>query len=239
MLPTPQFVSVPAAVLAGLVTIAAPCILPVLPILLGAAVGQKSKLRPLFITLGFITMFTLAELFLASVTIKLGIRPDVLRQVSIVLFLLFGIFMVWPHPFEVLTQYLNKYINKANQIGTQAGNGNVGGFVLGLMLGAIWAPCAGPTFGIITNLVISANDLILAGILVFAYAVGAGIPILVIAYGGQYVTTQVRSISRYSTRIQQVFGVVILLVAIAMYFNYDTKLITILLDYFPSLAPKM
>lgn len=239
MLPSPQFVSVPAALLAGLVTIAAPCILPVLPILLGAAVGQKSRLRPLFITLGFITMFSLAEIFLASVSIKLGIRPDLLRQISIFLFFVFAVFMIWPHPFEVLTQYLNGYINKANKIGTQAGTGNFGGFVLGLMLGAIWAPCAGPTFGIITSLIFASKDLVSAGILVFAYAVGAGIPMLIIAYGGQFVTTQVRWIARYSTRIQQVFGVIILLVAIAMYFNYDTKLITILLDHFPSLAPRM
>lgn len=239
MIGNAQFVSVPAALLAGLVTIAAPCILPVLPILLGAAVGQKSKLRPLFITLGFITMFTLAELFLAGITLRLHVRDDVLRLITIGLFAVFGIFMIWPHPFEVLTQYLNKYINRANQIGSQAGTGNFGGFVLGMMLGAIWAPCAGPTFGIITALIASSKDLIASGILVFAYAVGAGIPMLLIAYGGQYATTQVRWIASYSTRIQQVFGVLILLLAVAMWFNYDTLLVTHLLNVFPSLTPKM
>jgi len=54
------------AFLAGILTIAAPCILPMLPIILGASVGQKNKLRPLFIVMGFVVSFAAASLLLSA-----------------------------------------------------------------------------------------------------------------------------------------------------------------------------
>ncbi len=50
------------ALLAGIVTIAAPCTLPMLPILLGASVGQTGKVRPAMIALGFVISFSAAAL---------------------------------------------------------------------------------------------------------------------------------------------------------------------------------
>jgi thiol-disulfide isomerase/thioredoxin len=57
---------------------------------------------------------------------------------------------------------------------------------------------------------------------------------LLIAYLGQIATTMVRSISKYSVRLQQFFGVLILLLAIAMYFQFDTKIQAAIVQYFPS-----
>jgi thiol-disulfide isomerase/thioredoxin len=66
-----------------------------------------------------------------------------------------------------------------------------------------------------------------------SYALGAGLPMLIIAYGSQFITTKVRSIAAYSVRIQQVFGVLILLLVIAMYFQYDTVIENKLTAFFP------
>jgi cytochrome c biogenesis protein CcdA len=54
------------ALFAGMLTIAAPCTLPVLPALLGASLGRSDKARPAFITLGFVVSFAAAAVFLAS-----------------------------------------------------------------------------------------------------------------------------------------------------------------------------
>jgi cytochrome c biogenesis protein CcdA len=54
------------AALAGVVTIAAPCTLPVLPILLGASIGQTSRLRPAFIAAGFVVAFSVVALALSA-----------------------------------------------------------------------------------------------------------------------------------------------------------------------------
>ena len=66
------------------------------------------------------------------------------------------------------------------------------------------------------------------------YAIGAAVPMLAIAYGGQLVTTRVRSIARVAHRLQQGFGVVVIAFAVAMYFQYDTLIIAWLSELYPN-----
>jgi len=67
-----------------------------------------------------------------------------------------------------------------------------------------------------------------------AYAIGAAIPMLFIAYGGQAVTTRIRSIARITPRLQQAFGVVVIAFAIASYFQYDTLIVAWLTGFYPN-----
>src|SRR5258708_1679348 len=221
------------AILAGVLTIGAPCILPLLPILLGTSAGQTSKSRPLYIVAGFVLVFTALGVSLSFLTTHLGIDPNILRNVVIVLLAMFGLFLIWPKPFEILTMGMNNLINRASEAGN-ARRDNLGGFILGMTLGVIWTPCAGPVLGAILTLIATQSNLARSGTLLAAYALGAGIPMLAIAYGSQVVTTKVRSIARYSTRIQQVFGAFIILLAVAMYYQYDIKIETQLAGLFPA-----
>src|ERR1043166_1454220 len=68
------------ALLAGVITIAAPCTLPTLPILLGASVGQTSKARPVMIAAGFVLSFSLVALALSTITRVFDFDPNVLRS---------------------------------------------------------------------------------------------------------------------------------------------------------------
>lgn len=71
-----------------------------------------------------------------------------------------------------------------------------------------------------------------------AYALGAGIPMLLIAYGGQYISTKITGVAKYSHRLQQIFGVIIIMLSLAIYLNYDIKIYAVLLQKFPSINPK-
>ena len=102
----------------------------------------------------------------------------------------------------------------------------VSGFFLGTTLGLVWTPCAGPVLGSILTMIATSQHLRWEALLLVAYAVGAAVPILAIAYGGQFVTTRVRGIARVSHRLQQGFGVLVIAFALAMYFQYDA-LITV------------
>ena len=226
------------AILAGVLTVGAPCILPVMPILLGTSIGVTSKMRPLFITSGFILTFAGVGLLFAIFAKVLGLAQESLRNIAISLLGLFGLFMIWPALFEKLALRLGKYVSRASEIGSQFGSGNAGGFVLGMVIGIIWTPCAGPVLGSILTLVATQTDLARAGILLGAYSLGAGLPMIAIAYGGQLVTTKVRSIAKYATIIQRAFGFLILALAIAMYFKYDLIIQEKLVQFYPSLTPK-
>jgi cytochrome c-type biogenesis protein len=220
------------ALLAGIVTVAAPCTLPMLPILLGASVGQPGKLRPAMIALGFVISFSAAALLLSAITDIFGFDPNALRSGAAILLLGFGLLMVWPAPFEWLTVRLNGLAGGAAAHATSA-CGNIGGFVLGTTLGLVWTPCAGPVLGSILTVVATSRDTASASALLVVYAIGAAIPMLAIAYGGQAVTTRVRSIARISPRLQQGFGVVVIAFALLSYFQYDTLIVAWLTAFYP------
>ena len=224
------------ALLAGVLTIAAPCILPMLPILLGTSMGQTSRSRPAFIALGFVLAFSGFALLFGLFATVLGLAQDTLRNAAIVLLLVFGVLMLWERPFALLAVRLGGVANAASEVGRRAGSDNAGGLLLGMTMGAVWTPCAGPVLGSILTLVATANDLGRAALLLLSYAIGAGIPMLVIAYGGQAVSTRVRGIARYSVLMQQVFGAIVVLTAVAMFFQYDTLLTVWLSDFYPSFA---
>jgi cytochrome c-type biogenesis protein len=220
------------ALLAGVVTIAAPCTLPMLPILLGASVGQTGKARPAMIALGFVMSFSAAALALSAITRIFDFDPNSLRTGAAILLLGFGLLMIWPAPFEWLSIRLNGI---AGSSGASAASrqGNIGGFVLGTTLGLVWTPCAGPVLGSILTVVATSKDIAWASTLLVVYAIGAAIPMLAIAYGGQAVTTRVRSIARISPKLQQGFGGVVIAFAVACYFQYDTLIVAWLSAFYP------
>ncbi len=226
------------AVLAGMLTIAAPCILPLLPVLLGVSIGQTNKTRPVFIVAGFVIVFSVVAILLSILTRNLGLNPNLIRIIGVFVLGVFGLLMLWPTPFELMMLRFNSIFAKVGSLGDPTKRSNWSGFILGMTLGIIWAPCAGPVLASVLVLVALQKELSMAGILLFAYAVGVGIPMLFISYGSQYLSTKITAIAKYSRLLQQIFGVIIILLCFALYFNYDVKVYSLFLKYFPSFNPK-
>src|SRR6516225_4730539 len=134
------------ALFAGMLTIAAPCTLPVLPILLGASIGRRAGARPAFIAVGFVVSFAFVALALNAVATALHFDPDALRLAGLVLLVVFGALMIWPAAFERLAARLTGPGVALHSI--TAAPTNLGGFVLGTTLGLIWTPCAGPMLAV-------------------------------------------------------------------------------------------
>jgi cytochrome c biogenesis protein CcdA len=222
------------ALLAGVVTVAAPCTLPMLPILLGASVGQTGRVRPAMIALGFVLSFSATALLLSAITRIIHFDPNVLRSAAAVLLLGFGLLMVWPAPFEWLSIRIGGQLNGGSAGNTRPHQGNVGGFVLGTTLGLVWTPCAGPVLGSILTIVATSSDTAWASALLVVYAMGAAIPMLAIAYGGQAITTRVRGVARISPRLQPGFGIVVIAFAVLSYFQYDTLVVAWLTAFYPT-----
>jgi cytochrome c biogenesis protein CcdA len=228
-------IEIALAFAAGLLTVGAPCILPLLPVLLGASVGQQDRWRPLFLVTGSIIAFSGIAILFGSFATALGLSHDTLRKLSVVLLASFGILLLWPKPYEWLMERSSGLLSFADAIAPRAGSGRVGGLVLGLTLGVLWTPCAGPVLGSILTLIATSENLARAALLLVTYTIGAGIPILLIAYGGQYATTQVRRFAPYTPALQRTFGAAVLLVALAFYTQYDTIVAVWLSGLYPNL----
>ena len=218
------------ALLAGVVTVAAPCTLPMLPVLLGASVGQTGKARPAMIALGFAMSFSMVALLLSAITRAFDFDPNLLRNGAAALLVGFGLLMIWPAPFEWLSTRIGSFGAGA----TSPRQGAIGGFVLGTTLGLIWTPCAGPVLGSILTVIATSQDTAWASLLLVVYALGAALPMLAIAHGGQAVTTRIRGVARIAPRLQQGFGVLVIAFALLSYLQYDTLIVAWLTRFYPN-----
>jgi cytochrome c-type biogenesis protein len=222
------------ALLAGVATVAAPCTLPVLPILLGASVGQTSRLRPAAIALGFVASFSFVALLLNALTRILDFDPNILRNGATFLLVVFGLLMIFPTVYERLAAHINAPAAGSRAVALAGAPGPVGGLVLGAALGLIWTPCAGPVLGSILTLIATSKDIATSSALLVIYALGAAIPMLAIAYGGQAVTTRVRSIAQFTPQLRQAFGAVVIVIAVAAWLHYDTDIVAWLASLYPN-----
>jgi cytochrome c-type biogenesis protein len=229
----------PLALAAGVFTIASPCVLPVMPILLGSVTGPgpAARTRPLYIVAGFILTFASFAMLLGVLSSVVQAAQEALRHLAIGLLALSGLLRLWPHPYDWLLARLRQALPGTGSSATPgaAGAGRGGGFVLGMSLGAVWTPCAGPVLASILALVVRAQDLGWSALLITLYAIGAAIPMLAILYGGHYATRHVRAVARHAGRLQQIFGVLVIATALAIYFQYDILFYARIASYFPTL----
>jgi cytochrome c biogenesis protein CcdA/thiol-disulfide isomerase/thioredoxin len=200
-----------AAFGAGLATVASPCVLPLLPALLGSSWGRPDPWRPPLIVLGFIGAFSALALAFGASATALGLSAGAVRDVAAVLLLAMGVLLLWPALWEKLSLPLGRVADVAQRFGQ--GGGRLGALALGASLGALWTPCAGPALASILALVASATEPGQAAALLVAYAAGAGGPMLAVAYGGQRLAQRLRSWAGAAVRFRQALGVLIMAVA--------------------------
>lgn len=225
-----HLIDAPLALLGGVLTIASPCVLPILPIVLGGTLQESSRSRPLFIVAGFVLAFASLGLLLASASQQVAFAHETLRLAGVAMLALTGLAMLWKAPYAWLANRVSQFAGAILPAGGERA-GKLGGFVLGMSLGAVWTPCAGPVLASILVLVAQAQDIGWSSTLLLLYAIGAGIPMLAIAYGGQFARQRIRALARYTGRLQQVFGVLILATSAAIYFQYDVLLVAHLANF--------
>lgn len=230
-----MFILLGFAFLAGLVTILAPCIWPILPIVLSSSVASKGHQRPLGVTLGVMLSFAFFTLSISYLVKIFHFDPDSLRLVAIVIIAILGLTMVIPSLSRIMEGFISRLSSLFGQRSKQ-GSGLTAGFITGLSLGIVWSPCAGPILAAIATLAATGKVTFTVVLVTLAYVIGVGIPLFIFAYGGQQVITKTRFLSRYTGRIQQGFGVIMLLTAVAIYTNYDRLIETKLLNAFPQFS---
>ena len=222
---------------AGFVTILAPCIWPVLPIVLSSSIaGRPGHWRPLGITLGVMLSFSIFTLAISYFVRIFHFDPNILRTIAVVIIIILGLTMIIPVLATKFALFISRLSNLAGQNTTNKNSGFLPGFVTGLSLGIVWTPCAGPILATIATLSATGQVTLSIILITIAYVLGVGIPLFAFAYGGQQFIVKARGINKYTGRIQQVFGVVMILAAIAIFTNFDQTLQLQLINRFPILG---
>ncbi len=224
------------AIAAGALTILAPCILPILPIVLSVGSGS-SKWRPLFVVIGFILSFSILGAFFTTAGNFLGVSNATFRWIAVVLLILFGLALLFEGVYQRLISKFSGLMSSAGTVVASSGSGKsqiVSGLLVGLSLGLVWTPCAGPILGTIITLAVTNGDTITTGLLFAAYALGAGIPMLGIAYGGSWVFTKLKIVGTRAILLDKIFGVLVILTALAIATGIDLQIQAYLIQWYPS-----
>lgn len=236
----------------GVLTILLPCILPLVPIVLGVSVAGRNRLRPLAVVLGMVVSFvafTFAlHFFLSSfpsvadafriatfaVLLLFGVgfltKNRILRQAGCVaaalFFLDYGVIgvVLAAIPCFVAMEAGGWVATRIQQAGTDAqiaargtfgADSSLTAFLIGLTLGLVWVPCAGPALGFAFALVRDEPG-IRAALLLTCYALGTGLPLLLIGYGGQWAVRSVRLLNQYTGLVKKVAGVMLIVTAVLL-----------------------
>ena len=229
------------AFISGLVTILAPCIWPLLPIVLSSSIigNSKSHKRPLGVTFGIMVSFAFFTLSFAFLVKAFHLDANLLRVLAVIVIAFFGVSMIIPQilvKFEIFVTKLTNIFGVKNQ---NKSNDFISGFITGISLGIVWSPCAGPILATIATLAATGQVNLNVFLVTVFYVTGVGIPLFLFAYAGQQFILKAKRVSKYTGRIQQVFGAIMIITAVAIYMHYDVYLEAKLLDMFPGFSQNL
>jgi cytochrome c biogenesis protein CcdA/thiol-disulfide isomerase/thioredoxin len=197
---------IPIAFIAGVITVFTPCILPVLPIILAGGTAG-SKRRPYAIVAGLVASFTAFVLAGAWIWSLIGVDDKYQKKIGAVLLLVVALTLILPKAGELLERpFLFLTRRRAGDLG--------GGFFLGASLGLVFVPCAGPVLAAVSASVGSHKVGGETVVTTIAYAIGAALPMLIIARGSRRATISFRT---HAQTIRIVAGAAIAATAVVLY----------------------
>lgn len=173
------------AYIAGVVTLLNPCVLPLLPIIIGGAF-QENKKAPLALTLGLCLSFTFFGTFILVFGFSLGIDQTSMRHLGALLLLLFGLVLLVPKLHMIFSRLMAPMAaGGQNIMGQVSGSGLTGQFLVGALLGLVWSPCVGPTLGVAIAAASQGENLLQSMGIFFIFSLGISTSLLAFAYGSR------------------------------------------------------
>ena len=216
--------------IAGALTVMAPCILPLLPVIIGGSLVEANKdrperqwLRPLVIAGSLAVSVILFTLAIKSTTALLGVSQVVWQVISGVIVMLLGIHFVWPEIWEKFSAKTG-LSNRSNVVLGKAysRNGLLGAVLIGMALGPVFSSCS-PTYALIVATVLPVS--FAEGFLYLsAYAVGMSATLLLIVYFGQALVAKLGWLSNPEGWFKRAIGILFIIVGLFVMFGLDKKL---------------
>jgi cytochrome c biogenesis protein CcdA/thiol-disulfide isomerase/thioredoxin len=212
--------------IAGVLTVLAPCILPLLPIIIGGSVSSGSKRRAYTVIGSLIISVILFTLLIKVSSVFLDVPPEIWKYVSAGLLFLIGGAMLFPGVWDRIP-YLNTLSvssNKALGIGLQKKN-LIGDIIMGASLGPVFSTCS-PTYFVILATVLPAN-FGLGLLYLILYSLGLGVSLLAISIFGQKLADKLAITSDSRGWFKRGIGAVFILISIFIATGFDKTIETI------------
>lgn len=199
-----MLLAMPIALLAGIVTFASPCVLPLVPGYLGyvsANVKSRAVLGTALFVAGFTAVFVTLGVLAGSTALIFLTRNSWVQMLLGILVILFGLAMIGQ--LGLFQRTLKLPITPKT--------GLIGAPILGVVFALGWTPCIGPTLSAVLVLASDSGDPVRGGILATIYSLGIGLPFLAIAAGFGWAARSVEFIKRNIRKVN-IFGGLLLVV---------------------------
>jgi cytochrome c-type biogenesis protein len=223
------------AFLAGVLSVLSPCVLPLLPIVLGTAASEH-KLGPIALAAGLALSFVTIGLFIATVGFAIGLDADVFRAISAMLLIAIGLVLLVPKlqaQFALVASPVGNWVDE--RLGGFGTGGFGGQFALGLMLGGVWSPCVGPTLGAASILAAKGENLGQVALTMFVFGLGAALPLMLLGFLSR------EAMMRWRGRMMEagkggkmLLGVVLVAIGLIVATGLDKRIETMLVDASPA-----
>lgn len=163
---------------AGGLSTLSPCVLPLIPILLGSTVSE-SKLAPMALGSGLALSFAVTGTALASLGQLFDFDPAILHVVSAALLAAFGLMLLSARLQRRFASATTGVGNAGHALAASLNpEGLRGQFMLGLLLGVAWSPCVGPTLGVAIGLASQGKQIAQVALIMLLFGLGASLPII-------------------------------------------------------------
>ena len=226
-----------ASFLAGMLTSLAPCILPLLPVIVGSAVlpgsdKKQDRKKPYIIAASLAVSVIVFTLLLKASTILIGVDPKVWIYLSGGIVILLGVSMLFPNLWVRVSakigfeQSSNKMLASAHKR-----SGYTGQILTGAALGPVFSACS-PIYALVLATVLPVN-LLLGMVYIVAYAAGLAFALLLIALLGRRITTKLGWAANPNGWFRRGLAILLILVGLAVVLGYDKKLQTWALEHTP------
>ncbi|HZL93496.1 MAG TPA: cytochrome c biogenesis protein CcdA [Vicinamibacterales bacterium] len=212
-------VALALAFVAGLLTALSPCVLPLLPLVMGSAAGNRYG--PTALAAGFVTTFTVIGVLLASVGTALGLSDTIVRSISAALLVAAGGVMISHRLQDATGRWLSPLASASAKLSARADQGLGAQFFIGALLGGVWSPCVGPTLGAALGLATRSETLAHAAAIMAAFGLGSATFLLAAGYASRAVRGQRLRLLQAGESGRLVFGIVLLLVGASVASGVD------------------
>jgi len=227
--------SVALAFLAGVLSTLSPCVLPLLPIVLGAAVSAH-RAGPVALAAGLALSFVIVGLFVATIGFSIGLDAGAFRVIAAIMLMVIGLVLLVPRfqaQFALATGPVSQWTEQ--RFGGFSGNGLGGQFGVGLLLGAVWSPCVGPTLGAASLLAAQGNNLGYVAITMLLFGIGAALPLLLLGLLSRETLLRWRERLYAAGKTGKIaMGMLLVAVGALIISGLDKKIETVLVDLSPA-----
>ena len=224
-------VALALAFLAGLLTALSPCVLPLLPLVMGSA--ARNRYGPTALAAGFVMTFTVIGVLLASLGTALGLSDAIVRNTSAALLVAAGGLMMSHRLQNAAGRWLSPLASASARLSARADQGVGAQFFVGALLGGVWSPCVGPTLGAALGLATRGDTLAHAAAIMAAFGLGSATLLLAAGYASRAVVGQRLRLLQAGESGRFVFGIVLVLVGASVASGADKIVESLLLAQMP------